>query len=83
MASSVYNIISKNWKGIKMYCCEKFEKLLETGHIFKADKNYLLYTSKGTDKQVLTMRFCPFCGEGEISPLDQIFWQELEGYGRS
>jgi hypothetical protein len=62
-----------------MFCCDEFEKLLELGYIFKADsKAYLMYSVKAGNKRVLSIRYCLFCGEGEISPKDLIFWEEIE-----
>lgn len=61
-----------------MFCCNQFEKLLEMGFVFKGDKKYLMYARKGTEKRVLEIRFCPFCGEGPIDPKDEKFWEMLE-----
>ena len=62
-----------------MFCCNEFENLLELGYIFKASsREYLMYSVKAGNKRVLTIRFCPFCGEGEIRPSDIKFWEELD-----
>jgi hypothetical protein len=62
-----------------MFCCDVFEELLELGYIFNAgSKAYLMYSVKAGNKRVLSIRFCPFCGEGEIKPADMKFWEELD-----
>jgi hypothetical protein len=61
-----------------MFCCDEFEKLLELGYIFKADsKAYLMYSVKAGNKRVLSIRYCLFCGEGEISPRDEELFLEM------
>ncbi len=60
-----------------MLCCDVFEDLLELGYIFNAgSKAYLMYSVKAGDKRVLSIRFCPFCGEGEIKPSDEELFLE-------
>ena len=62
-----------------MICCDKFGKLLELGFIFKGDKKeYLVFAQKGAERQVLTLRFCPLCGEGPIKTDDDKFWEMME-----
>ncbi len=64
-----------------MYCCNEFEDLLELGYIFNAgSKAYLMYSVKAGNKRVLSIRYCPFCGEGDISPKDLIFWEKFDEY---
>lgn len=61
-----------------MFCCDEFGKLLEMGYIFRADESYLMYAYRGAEKRVLKIRFCPFCGEGEIGPWEEEFWRKLD-----
>ena len=61
-----------------MWCCDELEKLLEMGFVFKGDKYFLMYARKGTDKRVLEVRFCPFCGEGPLKKDELDFWEMLD-----
>jgi len=37
-----------------------------------------MYARKGTDKRVLEVRFCPFCGEGPLKKDELDFWEMLD-----
>jgi hypothetical protein len=56
-------------------CCEQFTKLVEQKYIDSHDEYYtfMIVRRKGGGAEV-KIRFCPFCGEGEIRPGDRDFF---------
>lgn len=57
-------------------CCEQFSNLLEQRYIDRHLYTMMIVRRKGGGAEV-KIKFCPFCGEGEIKPDDRIYFDAV------
>jgi len=57
-------------------CCEQFNTLLEQRYIDRHEYTMMIVRRKGGGAEV-KIKFCPFCGEGEILPSDRAYFDAI------
>jgi hypothetical protein len=57
-------------------CCKQFAELLEQKYIDRHEYTMMIVRRKGGGAEV-KIKFCPFCGEGEVRPSDRVYFDAI------